>query len=471
MRSRGRIAIVAVALAAASCSADSAGTTTSTTAADDAATAVDLELARLQAQIDDLEAQLAAAAEPPVDVDSGPYAIELSDYAIEGDLTVRPGDITFDVVNTGTTAHNLVISGFGRTIDVVAGRSYTWTVDDLVEGTYFVYCNLSDHRTRGMSTTLVVDATAGTTHEHETLDYKAMSEAMTAAMLAFPEGTPGEGNQLLEPRIASDGAKEFDLTASIVDWEVSPGEVVEAWAYNGQVPGPMIRVEVGDLVRVTLTNELPMGTDVHFHGIAVPNDMDGVAPITQPLIEPGESFTYEFIAQESAVGMYHAHHHGVVQIPNGLLGAFIIGDVALPLGRTVGGRALPANITLAAEIPMVLNDAGVIGLTLNGKSFPATEPYHLKVGDWYLVHYFNQGMQVHPMHQHGYFGLVIAKDGVPLDSPYWVDTLAIAPAERYSVLFRVTAPGTWLWHCHIQAHVDSEAGMFGMVTAVIAEEG
>ena len=462
-----RAPVVALMLVAA-CSSDADLTTT--TVADLGPTEVEVQLARLQAQIDDLTAQLAAT-QTTVAATGGTYAITLRDYRIEGDLAVRPGNVTFELENTGTTSHNLVISGFGRSIDVVAGRSETWEVEDLVPGTYFVYCNLSDHRLRGMSATLVVDPAAGATHEHEALDYEAMSAAMTAAMLAFPEGTPGQGNQLLEPRIAADGAKEFDLTTSIIDWEVSPGVVVQAWAYNGMVPGPMIRVDVGDRVRVNVTNELPMGTDVHFHGIAVPNEMDGVAPITQPLIEPGESFTYEFVAQEPAVGMYHAHHHGVLQIPNGLLGAFMIGDVALPAGGTYGGRAVPDDIELAAEIPMVLNDAGVIGLTLNGKSFPATEPYSFHVGDWYLVHYFNQGMQVHPMHQHGYFGLVVAKDGVPLDNPYWVDTLAVAPAERYSVLFHVTAPGTWLWHCHIQAHVDSEAGMFGMVTAVIATEG
>jgi uncharacterized cupredoxin-like copper-binding protein len=470
MRNRNRAALLAVWLLVAACSSEApAVENTTTVAADPGPTAVEAELARLQTQIDELRAELAAA--ETAGGPSGPYAIELSDYEIEGDLVVRPGVATFEIVNSGATAHNFVVSGFDRSPDVAAGRAVTWEAADLVEGTYFVYCNLSDHRLRGMSATLVVDPSAGAAHEHEPIDYEAMSAAMNATMLAFPADTAGRGNQPLAPRIAADGAKEFDLIASIIDWEVSPGQIVQAWAYNGMVPGPMIRVEVGDRVRVSVTNQLPMGTDVHFHGVALPNEMDGVAPLTQPLIEPGETFTYEFVAQEPAVAMYHAHHHGSVQIPNGLLGTFFIGEVPLPLGQTAGGRAVPADIELAAEIPMVLNDAGVIGLTLNAKSFPGTEAYHFEVGDWYLVHYFNMGMQVHPMHQHGYFGLVVARDGVPLDDPFWVDTLSIAPAERYSVLFRVTAPGTWMWHCHIQAHVDSEEGMFGMVTAVIAQEG
>ena len=86
---------------------------------------------------------------------------------------------------------------------------------------------------------------------------------------------------------------------------------------------------------------------------------------------------------------------------------------------------------------MVLNDAGVIGLSLNGKSFPATQPYTAKVGDWILIHYFNEGTQIHPMHLHQFDQVVVAKDGYPLDAPYTVDTLNVAPGERYSVLVQV----------------------------------
>ena len=221
---------------AAACSSGTVSDST-TTVAESEPTSVELELAGLQAQIDDLEAQVAASA-TPVTGASGPYTITLSDYTIEGDLAVRPGTVTFELENAGTTAHNMVISGFAQAPDLAAGRSATWTVEDLVEGTYFVYCSLSDHRLRGMSATLVVDDAAGTTHEHEALDYEAMSAAMTAAMLAFPDGTPGRGNQLLEPRIGTDGAKEFDLTASIIDWEVSPERSCRRGRTTGRSPAP-----------------------------------------------------------------------------------------------------------------------------------------------------------------------------------------------------------------------------------------
>jgi manganese oxidase len=246
---------------------------------------------------------------------------------------------------------------------------------------------------------------------------------------------------------------------------------VKAWAYNGMVPGPMIKVGVGESIKVRLTNDLPMGTDLHMHGVpGLSNAMDGVAPLTQPLIKPGETFEYSFVTDAVAVAMYHAHHHAQMQVPNGLFGTFMVGDVPLPLGRTISGVAIPETLDIAAEIPMVLNDAGVIGFSLNGKSFPATEPYVLNEGDWFLVHYFNEGLQIHPMHQHQFNGLVIAKDGIPLESPYWIDTLNVAPGERYTVLTHADDPGAWVWHCHVLNHVEREEGMFGMVTAIIVNE-
>ena len=80
------------------------------------------------------------------------------------------------------------------------------------------------------------------------------------------------------------------------------------------------------------------------------------------------------------MAMYHAHHHGQMQVPNGLFGTFMVGEVAMPVGQTISGVEIPTDLQVAQEIPMVLNDAGVIGLSLNGKSFPATQPYTGKVG-------------------------------------------------------------------------------------------
>ncbi len=400
--------------------------------------------------------------------------VSLTEFAIEGDLELKPGEVQFAISNEGAIVHNIAIDGVGQSDDFNGGEAGNWDAGNLAPGTYELFCAIPGHKDAGMVTTLVVseDAAGGTgaVHGDEEIDWEELDQAMMDSILRFPAETEGKGNQILEPTIADDGAKVFDITAEITPWEVEPGKIVEAWTYNGMVPGPIIKVDVGDRVRVNVTNKLPMGTDVHWHGIDTPNNMDGVAPLTQPLIKPGETFTYEFDATHLAVGMYHAHHHAQMQVPNGLFAAFLIGDMPLPAGQTISGVTIPEDITLAAEIPMVLNDAGVIGLSLNGKSFPATEPYVLNQDDWFLVHYFNEGLQIHPMHQHQFNGLVIAKDGIPLDFPYWMDTLNVAPGERYTVLTHASDPGVWVWHCHILNHVEKEEGMFGMVTALIVNE-
>jgi uncharacterized cupredoxin-like copper-binding protein len=396
--------------------------------------------------------------------------IQLTEFSISGDLALPEGPVTLNVKNEGNVAHNLTVVGGPSTPDLNAGESATLNLGDMAAGAYQVICAIPGHESSGMTATLTVgEVSAGSHESHEVSDYAAMDLAMTDSILAFPAATIGRGNEVLEPVILPDGTKQFDVTIAITPWEVAAGEFVEAWTYNGQVPGPAIRVDDGDRVAVTFHNELPMGTDVHFHGVRLENGMDGVAPLTQPLIEPGDSFTYTFVAVGPAVSMFHAHHHAQLQVPNGLFGTIIIGETPLPLGRIVGDIEVPEDLVLAAEIPMVLNDAGVIGYSLNGKSFPATEPLVVTVDDWFVVHYYNEGLQIHPMHLHGFPQLVFSKDGYPLDSPYWVDTVSIAPGERYSVLVHADAAGAWVWHCHILNHVESDEGMFGMVTAVIVE--
>jgi FtsP/CotA-like multicopper oxidase with cupredoxin domain len=167
--------------------------------------------------------------------------------------------------------------------------------------------------------------------------------------------------------------------------------------------------------------------------------------------------------------MYHAHVHGQDAVPNGMFGTIFVGNMPLPAGETVSGQEVPADIEIAQNLPMVLNDAGAIGLSLDGKSFPATAPLVVQEGDWIQVSYYNEGLQVHPMHLHGFEQIVIAKDGEPLDHPFAADTVLVAPGERYTVIFNANAPGTWVWHCHILNHVESPEGMFGMVTAVVVE--
>jgi len=274
---------------------------------------------------------------------------------------------------------------------------------------------------------------------------------------AFPAKTEGLGNQLLAPRLEK-GVKCYDITATVRRWETEPGKTVEAWVYNDQLPGPMIRVREGDRVRVTLTNQLPESTAIHFHGVELANDMDGVPFITQPPVKPGESFTYEFTVPNSGSHMYHSHHNSAKQVGMGLLGAFIVEPKT------------PRAVERAdVDYTMILND-GMHGYTLNGKGFPATEPIKAKLGQKVRIRFMNEGMMIHPMHLHGMHMTVIDKDGWPQPAPWKCDTLNIAPGERWDVIVNANNPGVWAFHCHILPHAETEHGMFGMVTALIVEK-
>jgi manganese oxidase len=311
--------------------------------------------------------------------------------------------------------------------------------------------------------TVASGATGGTMGAHDTVAGVAASASDTMDAMhekgikAFPAKTAGAGNQLMTPKIVN-GVKVFELTAREMQWETAPGQMVTAMAYNGQVPGPQIRVREGDRVRLVLKNELKQSTAIHFHGLELPNDVDGVPYITQPPVKPGESRNYEFTVPNAGSHMYHSHHNAAMQVGLGLLGAFIVEPK---------NKAQEPKVD--QDIVFILND-GAHGYTFNGKSFPATQPLVAKLGQKIRIRYMNEGMMIHPMHLHGMHQTVIAKDGWPLSAPWKCDTLNIAPGERYDVIVNCNNPGTWAFHCHILPHAESDHGMFGMVTALVVQK-
>ncbi|HEX6500662.1 MAG TPA: multicopper oxidase domain-containing protein [Micromonosporaceae bacterium] len=285
-------------------------------------------------------------------------------------------------------------------------------------------------------------------------DWQTMDAQMAKRDRSFPAATKGEGGQVLQPTaVLPDGTKEFHLTAKVAKWEIEPGKVVDAWTFNGTVPGPTLKLNVGDKVKIVVDNKLPESTSVHWHGMQVPNDMDGVSDVTQDPIKPGESFTYTWTATRPMVTWYHSHHDGTKQVTSGMYGAIEVGDIATP-----------DNIKPNQVVLMQLQDAGTIGMTINGKSFPATKPIDARLGDWVEITYINVGTMEHPMHLHGVDQLVIAKDGFPLPAPYKADTVPVSPGERYTVLVHADAKGTWAFHCHIFPHSEGAQGMFGLFT-------
>ncbi len=277
-----------------------------------------------------------------------------------------------------------------------------------------------------------------------------------AVVKAFPAKTQGAGLQELTSRVV-DGTREFELTCERVKWEVTPGQVVEAFAYNSQVPGPVIRVTEGERVRVKVTNRLDQTTGVHWHGQRVKNAMDGVPFITQPTIKPGETFIYEFVPKPFGSHMYHSHHNATEQVGRGMLGPLLV----MPKDPAADPRYDKDEL-------FIFNDQ-LGGLTINGKGFPATFPYTAKLGQRVRFRFMNEGVQVHPAHIHGLTFEVFARDGYPLPQPFKCDTLNVAPGERWDAIVVADEPGVWAFHCHILNHAEASTGMFGMVTALIVE--
>jgi len=266
--------------------------------------------------------------------------------------------------------------------------------------------------------------------------------------------TKGKGGQVLAPTI-DNGVKVWNLTVDEVDWETFPGKTQKAFAYNKAVPGPIIRATEGDTVRINVKNNLTESTSIHWHGVLVPNNMDGVGFLTQDPIRPGASYTYEFPLRNPGTHMYHSHHNSMDQVNRGLLGAFIIE----PKDNTSYPR-------YDREYVLVLNDS-LLGFTINGKGFPATDALVAKKGERILIRFVNEGVMNHPMHLHGMPMQVFAKDGWMLTQPYLTDTIDIAPGNRYDTMIEANDVGLWAFHCHILSHAESPQGFFGLVTALV----
>ena len=392
---------------------------------------------------------------------AGEITITAFDLGFEPDMVdvAEPGTYTVTFVNDGGVLHDVTFAD-GTTIPAEGHSTAIGEVSIPAEGLTFI-CSVPGHSDAGMTGEVMVAMAQGSGEPRPSGDEmtaEQMRDSDAAVTAQFPAETEGRGNQVLEPEIQPDGTLQWELTASVIKWETEPGTFVEAWAYNGMVPGPQLRAEMGDRIRIILHNELPEPTTLHSHGLLVPPDMDGVPVISQPAVMPGESFTYEYTLRNAGSHMYHSHFMAEHQVPMGLLGAFIVTD---------------PNATDEPEsdidYTMILND-GPLGFTINGKGFPATEPIVAQQGQKIRIRYMNEGLQIHPMHLHGMPQLVVAKDGYTLPTPHYEDTVLVAPGERIDVIVDATEVGAWAYHCHVLTHAEGPDGMFGMVTALIVEE-
>ena len=275
--------------------------------------------------------------------------------------------------------------------------------------------------------------------------------------------------------------REFTLTAEEIEWDLQAGTPVRAWTYNQTMPGPELRVREGDRVKITLVNKLPVGTTIHWHGLNVPPAQDGPAGLNQAPVEPGESFTYDWIATPAGTRWYHSHTDVATQVMLGLYGSLIV-EPKEPTGTydrdytyilAEWDNELTPEVATGAA-PRGPRDAtlrgGELGTDLflmNGKIHEGIPPILVKEGDEVLIRLVNAGTKAHPFHTHGHSFRIVATDGNPVpEAAQWTkDTVLIAPGERYDLAFTADNPGVWMVHCHIENHAAN-----GMMT-VIQYEG
>jgi len=329
-------------------------------------------------------------------------------------------------------------------------------------------------------------------HGHsETMLYEETSPAQ-------PTDTPSDPDQSMGMSTITENGQEIKvmrISVTNVEHEIRPGVIVPMFAFNERIPGPTIRVDEGDRVRVIFTNS---GTDphtIHWHGI---NDLDtkddGVPGLGQPWVMPGEEYVYEFTASPAGTKMYHCHVEAPHHIQMGMFGALIVtpkAEDSMPFGPAdkehivIFSEYESAHVHTEGPTDEVAGpDSSIPWITpgpkgphmfqpmldefmINGKSFPAVPPFNVQEGDvvrWRLI---NLGLNVHSLHIHGHHFTVTHRDGFPLDNPFEVDTLLIGPGERYDVWFEANNPGLWVAHDHaglnIQAKGYDPAGIITLI--------
>ncbi len=272
------------------------------------------------------------------------------------------------------------------------------------------------------------------------------------------------------------GVRVGHLVAEAFEHEFLPGLRAECWGYNGATPGPTIEAVEGERVRIYVTNRLPEPTTVHWHGMVLPNGMDGISGLTQRPIPPGETYVYEFALRAPGTFMYHPHHDEMVQIALGMAGMFIV-HPRVPRGPHVDRDfALMTHewrVDAGARRPNPMEMIEFNVLTFNSKAFPATAPMVVGRGERVRIRLGNLSpMDHHPIHLHGLQFKVTATDGgyVP-ESAQRPETTVLVPVGSTRVIeFVPEEPGDWAMHCHMTHHVMNQMG-HGLPNMVGADTG
>jgi manganese oxidase len=314
-------------------------------------------------------------------------------------------------------------------------------------------------------------AQSASAEELNSEQHSKSSLGQTDTSQQFSPGEPGtDYNPVITPNGTAlpykvvDGVKIFHLIAEEVDHEFAPGLRAQCWGFNGQVHGPTIEAVEGDKLRIYVTNKLPESTSVHWHGVVVPNGMDGVGGLNQKPIEPGETYKYEFPLRQHGTYMYHSHTDDMTQIALGMMGMFII-HPRHPSGPrpnrdfVLMSSEWRIDVGTSRPVPTEMTDFNV--LTFNGRAFPGTAPLVAKSGDRVRIRFGNLSpMEHHPIHLHGYYWKVVEMDGLSVQETAQQpgSTVLVAVGQTRAVEFIADNPGDWAMHCHMTHHTMNQMG-------------
>ena len=261
----------------------------------------------------------------------------------------------------------------------------------------------------------------------------------------------------------NNGVKEFHLVAEPVEREMAEGMTAYLWGYNGQSPGPTIEAVEGDRVRIFVTNKLPEHTTVHWHGMIIPNGMDGVGGLTQPHIKPGKTFVYEFDLVKSGTFMYHPHADEMVQMAMGMMGFFVVhpkDPAFMPVDRDFVFLLNAYDIEPGSYVPRVMEMTDFNMWCFNSRVFPDIDPLVVAKGDRVRVRVGNLTMTNHPIHMHGYDFEVTCTDGgwVRPEARWPEVTIDIPVGAMRAYEFDADHLGDWAIHCHKSHHTMNAMG-------------
>lgn len=421
---------------------------------------------------------------PPSTASDRPVVtVDIQNFAFSPAEIVAPPGARIVFINHDPTPHN-VVQGSAKEVTRAdhkplfsspeIGEGETWELILDEPGDYAFACTVAGHYLMGMEgviriaqgaeavVTTEAAPPAATARDHAAeLATGHDHGAASSTPVNLPEGhriTP-EGLVELEPFRVEGNVKEFAIDIQEVSHELLDGVVVTAWAFNGVVPGPTLRVQEGDIVRVHFTNTHHQPHTIHWHGIYADQKHDGV-PHTSLAVMPGETYVYEFVAEHAGTYIYHCHVDSYRHIDMGMYGALIID----PVGEKSWDREYTLVLDdwdshvepLATRYEPVPNH-----FLINGKAFPELPTLPIKVGETTRVRLINIGNHNFAMHLHGPHFKVVATDGFPLPQPYMKDTLDIAPGERYEIEIRPTKAGMYPFHAHNIQYVRNDGSYPG----------